>query len=84
MKGSWSIKMVLPTVAPELEYESLEVQDGGMAQTAYLEAIDSGTSSERREAIRLSLLEYCGRDTEGLVRLVQFFEKSQTAANVDS
>jgi len=55
-----------------------------MAQTAYLEAIDSGTSSERREAIRLSLLEYCGRDTEGLVRLVQFFEKSQTAANVDS
>ena len=79
MKGHWSIKDVLPTVAPELEYGSLEVQDGDMAQAAYLEAINPDTSPDRREAIRRSLLEYCGRDTEGLVRLVRFFQSSRTA-----
>ena len=37
-RGSWSIKAVLPTIAPELGYESLEVKDGGSAQEAWLEA----------------------------------------------
>jgi hypothetical protein len=41
MKGSWSIKAVLPTVAPDLDYGALgEVQDGTSAQAAYAEAID--------------------------------------------
>ena len=31
MLGSWSIKAVLPTVAPELDYTTLPVGDGGMA-----------------------------------------------------
>ena len=40
-KGSWSIKAVLPTVAPELDYSGLgEVRDGIGAQGAYLELID--------------------------------------------
>ena len=44
MKGSWSIKHVLPTVAPELDYGNLdEVQDGSGAQIAYLEAISQET-----------------------------------------
>ena len=34
--GSWSIKKVLPAVAPELRYDELEgVQDGGMAMDAF-------------------------------------------------
>ena len=38
--GSWSIKKVLPTIAPELSYDTLTtVQNGGGAQQAYLEAI---------------------------------------------
>ncbi len=40
-RGSWSIKAVLPTVAPELDYSTLEVKDGGSAQDAYLEAISA-------------------------------------------
>ena len=37
MQGSWSIKAVLPTVAPDLSYAKLgEVQDGLAAQLAYL------------------------------------------------
>ena len=42
MHGSWSIKAVLPTVAPDLSYAKLgDVRDGLAAQTAYLEAIDA-------------------------------------------
>jgi hypothetical protein len=74
MKGSWSIKAVLPTVAPELDYSDLEIQAGDVAQQAYLEAIDPETSGQRRKTIRSNLLAYCARDTEGLVALVKFFE----------
>jgi hypothetical protein len=73
MKGSWSLKAVLPTVAPELDYAALgEVQDGLMAQTAYLEAIASQTGPERREALRRAMLDYCAYDTLALVRLAHF------------
>ena len=73
MKGSWSIKDVLPTIAPELDYADLkEVQDGGGAQQAYLEAISKETTARRRTALRKALLRYCGRDTEALVVLARF------------
>jgi hypothetical protein len=74
MRGSWSIKAVLPTIAPDLDYSNLqEVQDGGMAQSAFLEAIHPDTSAERREVLRGSLLRYCERDTLAMVRLAWFF-----------
>jgi hypothetical protein len=74
MHGSWSIKAVLPTVAPDLAYETLaEVRDGLAAQAAYLEAIDAKTSAARRAALRGALLDYCRHDTLALVRLVEFF-----------
>jgi len=73
MMGSWSIKYVLPTIEPGLDYGSLEFRDGNMAQQAYLEAIDTETSAARREAIRQGLLDYCGRDTQGLVSIARFF-----------
>jgi hypothetical protein len=74
MHGSWSIKAVLPTVAPDLGYETLgEVRDGLAAQAAYLEAIDAKTSASRRAALRRALLDYCRHDTLALVRLVEFF-----------
>jgi hypothetical protein len=74
MQGSWSIKAVLPTVAPDLSYASLgEVRDGLAAQTAYLEAIKPTTTDARRAALRRALLDYCRQDTLALVRLVEFF-----------
>lgn len=71
MLGSWSIKSVLPTVAPELAYDNLEVGDGGEAQSAYLEAIDPSTPRARRDELRAQLLTYCERDTEAMVRLTR-------------
>lgn len=71
MNGSWSIKAVLPTIAPELSYDSLnEVRDGGAAMDAFYEFVAKGTSDERRHALRSALLEYCKRDTLAMVTLV--------------
>lgn len=75
MKGSWSIKAVLPTVAPDLNYGDFEeVSDGQAAQRAYLEIIDPQTTQERREKLRDELLAYCHLDTLAMVRLAKFFE----------
>ena len=75
MRGSWSIKAVVPTVAPDLSYDHLdEVHEGTGAQSAFEEAIRPDTSPERREELRQKLLAYCERDTEVMVRLVRHFE----------
>jgi hypothetical protein len=72
--GSWSIKYVLPAVAPDLSYDKLDgVKDGGMAMTAYFEATSATTSPARREEIRRQLLDYCKLDTYAMVRLWQVF-----------
>lgn len=69
-QGSWSIKKVLPSLSPDLRYDALEeVQDGGTAQQAYLEAIAPGASAERREQLHLQLWRYCELDTFAMVRL---------------
>ena len=78
MRGSWSLKAVLPTVAPELDYANLQdVQEGGAAEAAFQEAISPDTTPERREVLREALEVYCARDTLALVRLVAFFSAAQ-------
>jgi hypothetical protein len=73
-QGSWSIKVVLPVVAPELRYEALEgIQNGGMAMEGFQEAISITTSSERKSQIEIELRAYCGLDTLAMVRLWQYF-----------
>lgn len=74
MMGSWSIKAVLPTVAPDLNYGDLgEVQDGMAAGTAFLEAIDPKTSTERRASLFKDMEEYCKLDTLAMVKVANFF-----------
>lgn len=75
MQGSFSIKAVLPTVAPDLDYGNLEhVQDGGMAQQAWLEMVSDATPAQRRAELRQGLLDYCERDTLAMVRLADFLQ----------
>jgi hypothetical protein len=74
MLGSWSIKAVLPTIAPDMDYAALEgIHEGTEASAAYLEAIHPQTLPERRDELRRNLLRYCRHDTEAMVRLVHFF-----------
>lgn len=70
-RGSWSIKYVLPTVAAELDYTSLDVKDGGEAQGAYLKAICPDCTEEERKILAQQLKEYCGRDTWAMVVLAR-------------
>jgi hypothetical protein len=73
-KGSWSLKAVLPTIAPEMDYGNLtDVADGGGAQLAYLEIIAPETSVTRKDELTRALHVYCRRDTDGMVRIAQFF-----------
>jgi hypothetical protein len=70
MLGSWSIKAVLPTVAPEMNYADLgEIQEGMGASEAFLEIMDEGTSEERRQVLHSGLVEYCAYDTLAMVKL---------------
>lgn len=74
MKGSWSIKAVLPSIDPELAYDTLgEVQEGSGAQEAFMEIIDPGTVPERKAQLVADLERYCAHDTWAMVRLVQVF-----------
>jgi hypothetical protein len=74
MQGSFSIKKVLPVVAPELDYGALEeIQEGTGAQVAYIEAaLDSTTPPERKAEIEQRLKVYCRQDTWAMVRVAYF------------
>jgi len=69
-QGSWSIKSVLPTIAPELDYTQLDgVQHGQEAQQKYLEAIQPETTLARKAEIQVQLKAYCGLDSYAMVVL---------------
>ena len=81
-KGSWSIKDVLPAIAPDMRYDALPgVKDGGMAMEAYLEAISTATSRARRDQIADELRQYCALDTQAMVRLWEVFSGRRQPAS---
>jgi predicted RecB family nuclease len=70
MDGSYSIKSVLPAIAPDLNYDSMEISDGGMASEAYFRMCESDDPREIT-GIRRALLDYCGLDTMAMVRILK-------------
>jgi Domain of unknown function(DUF2779) len=77
MRGSFSIKAVLPTIAPNLDYENLdEVTDGTAAQVAYLyAALDPQTTPARKAKLRDRLIIYCKQDTWAMIEVAHFLQK---------
>lgn len=74
MRGSWSLKDVMPTINAELSYTKLTgIQEGTSASAGYLEAIAPDTSAARKAELKEQLLRYCRFDTEAMLRLVRFF-----------
>jgi len=67
--GSASIKKVLPIMVPELSYKSLTVQDGTMAMSAWEEMINIERDLDKKEKIRIDLLEYCKLDTLAMLEI---------------
>ena len=74
MRGSFSIKKVLPAIYNDLDYENLPgVRDGTGAQMAYLQAVfDCAGDDDKKSKLRNQLLQYCEQDTWGMVEIAYF------------
>lgn len=77
MRGSFSIKHVLPVITSDLGYEDLdEVQEGVGAQVAYLYAtLDPNTTEERKVSLEAQLRQYCRLDTWAMVEVAYFLAR---------
>jgi hypothetical protein len=74
MKGSFSLKNVLPSLLPEMTYSNLEIQDGGMAMNAYQNLIENPDLAESAK-LRQALLDYCRLDTLAMVKILEKLQK---------
>lgn len=70
LQGSYSMKVVLPALVPELNYENEEIRDGGMASGAWLRMAEWNDPKEIAR-IGTSLLSYCRLDTYGVVKILE-------------
>jgi predicted RecB family nuclease len=68
MLGSYSIKNVLPALAPDLRYKDLVISDGVAAMEAFRKLGESKDTNEI-EHTRSALWEYCKLDTYAMVRI---------------
>ncbi len=78
MKGSYSIKYVLPALVPEMEnaYKELEyVQNGGDAMQVF-PSLSEIKDEEERKNLRKALLEYCKLDTLAMVKVLEKLKES--------
>ena len=77
MKGSHSLKYVLPALYPndpELDYHNLPVvHHGGEAAEAFLNLNEK--SKEEQELIREGLLRYCELDSLAMVKIWEKFRE---------
>ncbi len=69
-KGSASLKAVLPAITGR-GYEDLDISDGQLASITFLAATYGDMPEEEREKVISDLEEYCGRDTEGMIWIVE-------------
>lgn len=69
LRGSYSIKKVLPSLVPELNYSDLEVSNGGMAMDI-IKHMMQGTFNGNVESTRNALLLYCAFDTLAMVKII--------------
>ena len=67
--GSFSMKMVLPAVAPHLAYDDLAIQEGTMASLQFYRMAFENVDTAEKTHIHTALLNYCERDTLAMVEL---------------
>jgi hypothetical protein len=74
MRGSYSIKNVLPALVPGFSYDDLAIRDGTAAGLAY-ERLFTEKNKVKTAQIRRDLLNYCAMDTLAMVRIVERLEQ---------
>ena len=70
MKGSYSIKSVLPALVPGFSYADLEINQGGDASLAFANLLDE-KNQQVIDTTRQNLLEYCKLDTLAMVEILK-------------
>lgn len=70
MKGSYSIKQVLPALVPGISYDNMPIGDGGSASMAFTTLLRE-SDPETISTIRENLLEYCKLDTQAMVEILR-------------
>jgi hypothetical protein len=75
IKGSNSIKDVLPALVPELSYQSLNIQEGGMASFKYAQLAKMNPIDQH--FTQQDLLEYCKMDTLAMVKIWEWLLKER-------
>jgi hypothetical protein len=75
MKGSSSIKNVLPALVPGFSYDNLQITNGNMAMTVY-EQLRNESDLFIQQELRDALLAYCKLDTLAMVKILEVLEKS--------
>jgi len=69
-KGSNSLKAVLPAITGR-GYEDLDINDGQVASILFQVATYGNMPEDKRAKVMSDLELYCGRDTEGMVWIVE-------------
>ena len=69
MRGSYSIKQVLPALVPSLSYDDLDIKDGGSASTIFMQMVN-GTFEGDYKKTKADLLAYCKLDTWAMVEIL--------------
>lgn len=73
--GSWSIKKVLPVLAPDCSYVGLPIHEGATASNKWREMVlYKDTSEEEKENIYNNLLRYCHLDTWAMVKILDYLK----------
>ena len=81
MKGSYSLKAVLPVLVPDLSYSDLEIQEGGLASIAY-ERLYFKENPSAIQKTRQELLTYCQLDTWAMVKLLEVLMRNKEEINL--
>ena len=79
-QGSYSIKKVLPAFT-ELDYNEMEIGDGGDASLQYFEFMNMKLTDRDNEPLWDALYQYCKLDTDAMVQLIAVLDsKSKSEA----
>lgn len=73
MKGSYSIKSVLPALVPALKYDNLKIGQGSVAMVSF-EKLTTENDIFKIAETRDALLEYCKMDTLAMVKILEVLE----------
>ncbi|MDR1087202.1 MAG: DUF2779 domain-containing protein [Endomicrobium sp.] len=70
--GRTSIKKILPALIPDMNYDSLDIGEGGEASAAFAFMAMGLYDEERINETKKNLLKYCAQDTLAMIRIHQF------------